>query len=243
VSHELCPLGPAEELIDAESFHRLYTALLARKPRRHPARRSEPSALPATPRAARSVSAPHPAAAPAELELIQRLTRQDVERAAVRRARGHADSVAFFLARGGRIQATCCDPDPPRRPEPIHSIERRFPLASVLEQQQVYHGAPGGDPLTSRILRTLGREGVREIVLVPICVYGRTVAFLYADAGWKPFARASVAEFASIGSGIARIFERMIVERKRDDFLHAANGAASSPARRRPAPRPGPAAS
>ena len=213
MSHELCPLGPAEELIDAESFRRLHSGLLAPKPRRHPTPRSEPA---------------HPPAAPPELALVQRLTREDVERAAVRRARGHADAVAFFVARGGRIQATCCDPDPPRRPGPIHSTEQRFPLASVLEQQQVYHGAPGRDPLTTRILRSLGREGVRELVLVPICVYGRTVAFLYADAGWKPFAQASVAEFASIGSGIARIFERMIVERKRDDFRHELGSAAAS---------------
>ena len=242
MSKELCPLGPAEELIDADTFHRLYTALLAPKPGRRPAPRSEPTALPSSPRAPRAAREPHHREPQPELELVHRLTRQDAERAAVRRARGHADAVAFFVARGGRIQATCCDPDPPRRPGPIHSTERRFPLASVLEQQQVYHGAPGRDPLTSRILHSLGRDGVREIVLVPICVYGRTVAFLYADAGWKPVAQASVAEFASIGSGIARIFERMIVERKRDDFLPAASGAAASPPRR-PGPRPAPAAS
>jgi hypothetical protein len=216
VSNPLCPLGPAEELIDAESFHRLYTVLLAPKSGRRPAP-PEASALPSPPRTPRPPSRPRPPEAPPELELVHRLTRQDVERAAVRRARAQADAVAFFLARGGRIQATCCDPEPPRRPGPIHSSELRFALANVLEQQLVYHGAPGRDPLTTRILRSLGREGVREIVLVPICVYRRTVAFLYADAGWKPFAATSVAELASIGSGIARIFERMIVERKRDE--------------------------
>jgi hypothetical protein len=242
VSKELCPLGPAEELIDAETFHRLYTALLAPKPGRRQAPRSEHTALPSSPRAPRAAREPRPREAQPELELVHRLTRQDVERAAVRRARGHADAVAFFLTRGGRIQATCCDPDPPRRPGPIHSTERRFPLASVLEQQQVYHGAPGRDPLTSRILRSLGREGVREIVLVPVCVYGRTVALLYADAGWKPFAHGAASELSKIGSGIARIFERMIVERKRDDFRRAAIGAAASPPRR-PGPRPAPAAS
>ena len=217
MSPEICPLGPAEELIDAESFHFLYTELLAPKPGRRPAPHSERSALPSASRA------PRPRA-----DRIRRRPRRSWSSCTASPARtssapwsgepaAHADAVAFFVARGGRIQATCCDPDPPRRPGPLYCAELKFPLASVLEQQRVYHGAPGRDPLTSRILRSLGREGVREIVLVPICVYGRTVAFLYADAGWKPFAAASVAEFSSIGSGIARIFERLLLERKRDE--------------------------
>jgi hypothetical protein len=140
-----------------------------------------------------------------------------VERIAVQRARVHADAVAFFVARRGRIQATCCDPEPPQRPGPIHWTEWRFALASVLERQQLYCGAPQRDPVTSRILRCLGRVGVREIALVPICVYDRPVAFLYADAGWRPFAAGSVAELASIGSNIAVIFERLLLERKRDE--------------------------
>jgi hypothetical protein len=195
VSRELSPLGPAEELIDAESFQRLHTAV----------------PLP--------LRAPRRPAAPPELELVDRLTRQHVERVAVQCARVHADTVAFFLARRGRIRATCCDPEPPRRPRPIHCTQRRSALATVLEQQQVYFGEPPRDPLTSGILRSLGREGVREIVLVPICVYERTVAFLYADAGWKPFEAASVAALSSLGSRIARIFERLLLERKRDEAV------------------------
>jgi hypothetical protein len=192
VSLEIRALGPAEELIDAESFQRLHTLV------------SVP------------VRAPHPVAAPPELELVDRLTRQHVERLAVQRARAHADAVAFFVARRGRIQATCCDPEPPRRPVPIRYGDRRFGLAGVLDRQQVFCGAPSRDPLTSRILHSLGREGVRQIVLVPICVFERTVAFLYADAGWKPFAAASVAKLSSIGSSINGIFERLLLERKRD---------------------------
>jgi hypothetical protein len=148
---------------------------------------------------------------------VHRLTRQDVERSAVQRARVHADAVAFFLARHGRIQATCCDPEPPRRPEPIHWTERRFAPAPVLEQQQLYCGAPRRDPFTTCILRSLGREGVREIALLPLSVYGRPVAFLYADAGWKPFAAGAVAKLSWICSNIAGRFERLIVERKRDE--------------------------
>ncbi len=195
MSRELCPLGPAEELIDAESFQRLHTA------------------IPVPPRAPRRPT-PRP-----ELELVDRLTRQHVEGVAVQRACVHADAVAFFLARHGRIRATCCDPEPPRRPRPIHCSQRRSALATVLEQQQVYSGAPPRDLLTTSILRSLGREGVREIVLVPICVYGRTVAFLYADAGWKPFEAASVAALSSIGSRIAGVFERLLLERKRDEAV------------------------
>lgn len=99
---------------------------------------------------------------------------------------------------------------------PIYWTERRFALASVLERKRLYCGAPGRDPLTIRILRSLGREGVREIALVPICVQERLVAFLYADAVWKPFAPGSVAGLFAICQETAATFERLIVERKRN---------------------------
>jgi hypothetical protein len=162
------------------------------------------------------VREPHP---PAELELVHRLTRQDVERITVQRARVHADAVAFFLAWRRRILATCCDPEPLRRPGPIPWSERRSALASVLAQQRLYCGAPCRDPLTGRILRSLGREGAREIALVPICVYERPVAFLYADAGRKSFQPGSVAALSSICSDISGTLERLILERKRDGAL------------------------
>ena len=206
-----------EELIDAEAFQRLHSGIHDAERGWRPAPLAGRSALRSASWAPQPVRASHPPAAPPEIELVHRLTRQDVERLAVQRARAHADAVAFFVARRGRIQATCCDPEPPQRPGPIHWTERRFALASVLEQQQLYCGAPRRDPLTSRILRSVGREGVREIALVRICVYERPVAFLYADAGWKRFAAGSVAKLSSICSDAAGTFERLIVERKRDE--------------------------
>ena len=216
MSPEISPLGPGEELIDVESFHRLYTGIPGLEPGCRAAPLTGRSALGSASWAPLPRGAPNPRAAPPEIELVHRLARLDVERIAVKRARAHADAAAFFLARRGRIQATCCDPAPPRDLGPIHWTGRRFALASVLEQQQPYCGAPWRDALTSRIVRSLGREGVRQIALLPISVYERPVAFLYADAGRKPFAARSVAELSSICSDIAGTFERMIVERKRD---------------------------
>ncbi|HEY8154195.1 MAG TPA: hypothetical protein VII72_08725 [Myxococcota bacterium] len=202
--------------MDADSFQRLYTGIFGPKPGWRAAPLAGESALPSASRAPVPRRAPDPRAAPPEIELVHRLTHQHVERIAVKRARVHADAVAFFLARRGYIQATCADPNPPRGLGPIPWTERRFALTSVLEQQQPYCGAPWRDALTSRIVRSLGREGVQQIALVPISVYGRPVAFLYADAGRRPFAARGIAELSSICSDIAVIFERMIVERKRD---------------------------
>jgi hypothetical protein len=216
VSRELSPLAPGEELIDTESFQRLHTGIPGAKPGWRQVPSGGRSALRPASWAPLVRGAANPPAAPPEIELVDRLTRQHVERIAVQRARAHAEAVAFFLARRGHIQATCCDPSPLRELGPIHWSERRFTLAAVLEQQKPYCGAPWRDALTSRIVRSLGREGVRQIALVPISVYERPVAFLYADAGRKPFAARSVAALSSICSEIAGVFERMIVERKRD---------------------------
>jgi hypothetical protein len=224
VSPEISPLGPGEELIDVESFHRLYTGIPGPKRGWGAAPLAGRRVLRSAEWAPPTWDATRPQAAPAEIELVHLLTRQDVERIAVKRARVHADAVAFFLARHGSIQATCCDPEPSRKLGPMHWTGRRFALASVLEQQQPYFGAPWRDALTSRIVRSLGREGVRQIALVPISVYERPVAFLYADAGWKPFAAGSGARLSWICSDIAGIFERMIVERKRDQARHGFEG-------------------
>ncbi len=214
---ELSPLAPGEELIDAETFQRLHSGIADAERGWRPAPLPGQCALRSASWTPVPLRASHPPPAPPEIELVHRLTRQDVERLAVQRARAHAAAVAFFVARRGRIQATCCDPEPPQCPGPIRWTEPRFALATVLEQQQLYCGAPQRDPVTSRILHCLGRGGVREIALVPICVYDRPVAFLYADAGWRRFAAGSVAELASIGSNIAVIFERLLLERKRDE--------------------------
>jgi hypothetical protein len=215
VSVEITPLGPGEELIDVESFRRLHSQIAGARRAASPAPLAEPGDF-KTSWARLPLRAPQPKAAAPEIELVDRLTRPDVERLAVRRARVHADAAAFFVARPGRIQATCCDPQPPRELASLHWSERRFMLDCVLEEQKAYSGAPWRDALTSRIARSLGREGVRQIALIPIAVYGRSVAFLYADAGRQPFAPRGVAELASICSDIGRVFERMLVEIKRD---------------------------
>jgi len=216
VSPELSPLAPGEELIDPESFRRLHSGIAGSEHGGRPAPLPGRSDLFSSSWARLPLRAPHPPAASPEIELVDRLTRQDVERIAVQRARVHADAAAFFVVRRGRVEATCCDPEPPWSLEPIDWTDRRFTLASVLEQQKPYSGAPWRDALTSRIARSLGREGVRQIALIPISVYQRSVAFLYADAGRNPFAPHCVAELSSIGSDIGGIFERMLVEIKRD---------------------------
>lgn len=201
-----------------ESFQRLHSRTPTARPGWRAVSVVEPDALPSTARTSLPQHATIAAAAPTEIELVDRLTRADVERTAVQHARAHAEAAAFFLARRGRIQATCCDPEPPWDLEPIHWSGMRFALASVLEQRKPYCGAPWRDALTSRIARSLGREGVRQIALIPIAVYERPVAFLYADNGRLPFETRRLKALLAIGSEIAGIFERMLVERKRDQL-------------------------
>lgn len=206
----LAPLAPGEELIDAESFQRLHAGaeapgwrplpIAARGPAgaAGPSRPSDPSSA-----TGRTV----------QLDFEHCRSRRDVERLTIRRARAHAPAAALFLARRGGIQAVCWDPAPPRTPGPIYWTTRPHALAAVLERLQPWRGAPAHDPLTSRILRSLGRDGVREIALVPIAVRDRLVAFLYVDGGDAPLADPAVAALRAICARVASVWERMIAER------------------------------
>jgi hypothetical protein len=218
LSPEIAPLAAGEELIDPASFETLHGGA----PR--PGWRPLPLTEPETELLLEDVVEPEPTPAwmrlavpraPRTPRLEECRTRQEAERIAVAQARAHADAVAVFLARRGGIQALCCDPAPRRAPGLITWQGRPHALAAVLERRTPWRGALAHDPLTRRILRTLGREGVREIALLPLSIDERFVGFLYADAGHGTLEDASVTALDAVARRLGAAWTRLIRERKR----------------------------
>jgi hypothetical protein len=69
--------------------------------------------------------------------------------------------------------------------------------------------------MDQRILRALGRECVREVLVHPIRVQHHLVNLLYADAGSKPLAETSVVALGALCELVSRAYARLILERKK----------------------------
>jgi hypothetical protein len=185
VRAQLGPLGPDEELIDARSFERIYAGL------------GTEGAW------ARLEDAPClPDAAPAEVEIPA--TPEAHGHRAVDLAHRFASAAAFFLVSAGGLQPVCGDGLVRARTGLLFSTERWSPFASAIESAKAIRGAPGQDALTQRVLRLLGRRGVREIALVPIVLRGRTLALLVADNGPERLPDFSFAGLCQIGARLAQ---------------------------------------
>ena len=61
----------------------------------------------------------------------------------------------------------------------------------------------------------MGRESVHHVAAVPIAIGERVVNLLYVDNGPAPLAETSLAALRVLCVGVGRVYERLIVERKR----------------------------
>jgi hypothetical protein len=207
LSTRLTPLAPGEELSDPESF--LWTHSIVAGPNGW---RPVPIATPVV-----TPEPPPPAAARVQvLELEGCRTRCEVEQVVIRRARAHASAAALLLVRRGGIHAVCCDPQPPRTPGPIYWTTRPLALAAVLERRRIWRGPPPKDPLTRRILLSLGRSDAQEIAFFPISVHERLVAILYADAAADPLLPASMVALEDLCQRVSLAWVRMLIAGGRD---------------------------
>jgi hypothetical protein len=217
-----------EELVDEETFAQLHTdwqrASLGK------GAESEESFEPTPPIA---VSAPaeevdsEPGEAPVapagradaaalEAELLNAPDRDAVARLALRLARIHVDAAALFVVRGRIVSGFRGDGE--AIPEGIDGIMVPVDLESALTRVAALGEACRARPeaaMDQRILRALGREGVREVLVHPIRVRHHLVNLLYADAGSESLAETSVVALGVLCELVSRAYARLILERKK----------------------------
>ena len=98
-----------------------------------------------------------------------------------------------------------------------------FPLdaASLFRTAALAHGSYAGpvpaDPLTQRILASLGRRP-RSVFVFPVEVRGRVVALLYGDRGNRPISQRKLAELILFCQELGAAFAELIVLRKQRRF-------------------------
>ncbi len=240
MKHRIEHLPPGEELMDDVTFTDLYSRTVRPRPRRRKklpprrrartldlvtelgARQLSPPAPP--PRAGKpSLSAPpieravtrSPAAAAAlEGELGRCCERESVAKLGLHLARSYAAAAALFLSHRGMIQTLAGNGVDERGDGLLFPAGPGSVFARVAATCAPYRGAPRLGPFDERILRMLGRQHVREMVVLPVKLRGRTVNVLYADNGPQNLGDASVAALEAVCAHIARAYERIILDQK-----------------------------
>ena len=155
-------------------------------------------------------------AAALEAELLHAPDRDAVARLALRLARIHADAAALFMVRGGIVSGFRGDGD--AVPEVIDGIMVPVDLESVVTRAAASGETCRARPQAGtdqRILRALGREGVREVLVHPIRIQQHLVNLLYADGGPEPLAETSVAALGALSELVSRAYGRLVLELKK----------------------------
>ena len=78
-----------------------------------------------------------------------------------------------------------------------------------------FRGAPPEGGIDERMLTSLGRDEIQELLVQPISIGGRVVNLLYCDNGNSLFGETSVAALSALADRAAVAYERLILERKR----------------------------
>jgi hypothetical protein len=196
-------LGQGEELIDADSFERLYQ-------RTHPPRDGR------GPREGEWLVAGGASRESLEQGLAHARDRDAVVSHALALALAHARAVALFAVRG-TAQGLAAAGEVAFRdlrgvlvaPEP-GSL-----LAAALDGKACARGAPRPGGLDARLARLLRPAPPAELAFFPIRIASRVVNVLYADNGKEPFAKGDCDALATLCERVSASYSRIIVERKR----------------------------
>lgn len=191
MSAQIARLAAGEELIDPATFAAFFSNVGAAAP----------------------VAAPR-APATLEAEIDAGTSRCEVTRLAVRLAGGYCEAAVVFLVHRGVVQGIAAEgctgrPETAAFPQAMPSV-----FAAAAESGEGFRGAPPDRILERRVLRALGREGVREMALLPVAVRGRMVALLYADNGGDLLGDAALAALADVARRLSRAYQRLILARK-----------------------------
>jgi hypothetical protein len=151
-----------------------------------------------------------------EAELDGAGDRDEIVRLTLRIARAYSRAAALFLVQGGMVSSFRGDGD--CLDEHLEGIAIPVLAESIFARPAAvplpFRGEPPDDGIDGRLLGTIGRGDVREVVVHPISIRGRVVNLLYADNGPDHFGETSVAALAALCSCVSRAYERVILAKK-----------------------------
>ncbi len=133
-------------------------------------------------------------------------------------ARAHCEVAVLFLVNGGKVtpfrasstdvQARLTDLEVPLG---VHSI-----FAHPAVTGFAFRGAPPEGGIDGRLLESLDRSDIQDLLVQPIRIRERVVNLLYCDNGSNALGETSVAALGALADCAARAYERLILERKRE---------------------------
>ena len=88
-------------------------------------------------------------------------------------------------------------------------------MATPLETREPVRGGSPPGSVDQRVLRAMGRDEIQELAVLPICIGERVVNLLYVDNGSEPLAKTSLAALRVLCTAVGRVYERLILKRKR----------------------------
>ena len=163
--------------------------------------------------------------APADSAVVAALERQiadandrdEVAALTLRIARYHARVAALFVVNQGLVAGLCGSGE---------GLEDRLEgimiptsadslMAKPLETGELVRGGAPPGSVDQRVLRAMGRDEIEELAVLPICIGKRVVNLLYVDNGSAPLAKTSLAALRVLCAAVGRVYERLILERKR----------------------------
>jgi hypothetical protein len=143
--------------------------------------------------------------------------RDDIVRLGLEIARSHSRATGLFLVRGGIVSGYRGDGEGMSRD--LTQIQIPMGTASIFTHPALmrmpYRGEPPEDGIDGRLIEAMGRRDVREVVVLPIGIGDRIVNLLYADNGADSFGETSIAALTALCDGLARVYERVIMDRKK----------------------------
>jgi hypothetical protein len=227
------PLAEGEELIDEASFAKLHEELVlrGRPDQSGDGDDSQDEILlddveANTQEEFTSVPFEDPPEDPAEIARLEaRISgaadRDEIATLAVRLARAYVGTAALFLVQGGTMAGLRGDSSElERRIQGIViPLETESQFARVGATREPWRGEPPQDGVDARVVRALGRERVREMVLLPICIRDRVVNVLYADNDFEALGETSLAALGALCNCVSRAYQRLILASKRAEQL------------------------
>jgi hypothetical protein len=152
-----------------------------------------------------------------ERQIADAKDRDEVAALTLRIARYHARVAALFVVNQGLVAGLCGSGE---------GLENRLEgimiptsadslMARPLETGELVRGGAPPGSVDQRVLRAMGRDAIEELAVLPICIGKRVVNLLYVDNGSGPLAKTSLAALRVLCAAVGRVYERLILERKR----------------------------